>query len=492
MTTSHYVSKGITNDEPESFFERWLIMPKVLYFMLNMYVYAFHGVMNLYFTEIMGFEYYQIGFASCVIAFNFFGSMLWSNLADRTGKSKLIIIVTSVLYILVACGLGLYRPEKDAEGQLAWISYILAFGGFALYNFFLSGAFPLMDAQILGNLAKNPKLSKDQFNNQRMWGAFGHFAATMCSFWCYDKHKPKEMVIFQIVVGVIFIAVVCFGIENVKPFKHGHHGGSSDKTKETSAPARNPLIVLMTNPSFIFFMLFISCSGVIRSVSSTYQKLITKEAMNRCPWLKKVDMSLTGDEAIAAKAAAERTINTLTGAVDFGRMGSEVLVYLLAKPLKEFFGVYWVLVLSQLVGILRVWGYGMIDVKKTYSFYAAFGIELLKGFSSGLVSSSAIPIASAIAPAGCESTAQGLYSGNYSGLSNLFGGLLSGFILKYYYGQRDNVTTKAVWNLIDSQKTFLWTAYICLFVTVLMMAKFIFMDRVMGLPGFPRKHSLSH
>ena len=33
----------------------------------------------------------------------------------------------------------------------------------------------------------------------------------------------------------------------------------------------------------------------------------------------------------------------------------------------------------------------------------------------------------------------------------------------------------------------------CFVVTVLMMGKFIFIDRVMGIPGFPRRrHSLAH
>lgn len=488
MTAGHYVSKAIVADDSESFFERWLIMPKILYTTLNMFVYAFHGLMSIIFVEKFKFEYYQVGFASSVIAFNFFGSMIWANLADRTGRHKLIIIVTSAIYTVVACLLGYFAPDKPTM-----LVYLGAFFGFALYNFFLSAAFPLLDAQILGMLSKNPKHSKDQFNNQRVWGALGHFIATLCSFYFFSKTDPKPAIIFQVVSSVLFIAAVWFGVRDVKPVKHGHHhGGHSDKHKEAMAPSGNPTVILMTNPSFVFFMLFVACLGIIRSVSSTFQKLIAHDAMSKCPFISN---ELKGD----ARAHAQRVQSAY---VDFGRMLSEVAVYLLAKPLKNAFGVYWILVFSQLTGILRVWGYGVINTEKVSAFYYAWAIELLKGFSSGLVSSSAIPIASAIAPAGCESTAQGLYSGNYSGLSNLFGGVLAGGILWYYFKKRpeapafETELAKKQYshplNRDECQKMFCWVSGLCVVVTALMMAKFIFMDRVMGLPGFPRKHSLGH
>jgi MFS family permease len=145
-----------------------------------------------------------------------------------------------------------------------------------------------------------------------------------------------------------------------------------------------------------------------------------------------------------------------------------------------------VLAFSQLVGIARLWGYGLVDVSGVYGYHYLCGLELLKGFNSGLISSSAIQIASSLAPPGCESTAQGLYSGMYSGLSMAFGGIVGGLVLHYRYVAGDSDAIQ-----IDNvQFMFRWVSVASLIITLALMAKFIFVDRVMGIPGFPRRHSI--
>jgi hypothetical protein len=481
-------------DPKESFIERWLIVPKLLYFILNMFVYAFHALLGFIFVDQWKFSYYLYGYATSIVACNFFGAMLWTSLADRTGRYKMIIIITSVLFTIVACGMGMYQPEDPSI-----MIKVFIFVGFGLFNFFLSAVFPLLDAQILSNLAANPKLSKEQFGIQRLFGAIGHFVATLVSLFVYDKHDPKGPVIFQLIVSIMFIIAVWFGVKDVTPIKgHGHHG-ADDKNKEkihqvplsqampmapTPAPAsaadelsaegtagvRHPIIALITNPNFMFFMLFVACSGVVRSVTSSFQKQVVG--------------SVTSSFLKQSGSMEKRPDNKLIAAVDFARMISEIAIYLLAKPIKNMMGVYWILVLSQLVGIARLAGYGFLSIDYWLSYYLCWGLELLKGFSSGLISSSAIPIASRIAPPGCEGSAQGLFSGNYSGLSMALGGGIGGGILHLYdhYGSQDPIS--------DCQWMFIWVSVGTLAVTMLMMLKFIFVDRVMGIPGFPRRSSM--
>lgn len=505
---SPLIKQSSREDVPEeSFFERWLIMPKLLYFILNMYIYALHSLLGFFFTDQWRFPYYVYGYATIIYATNFFGSMVWSSLADRTGRYKLIVIMTTILFTATAVPLGLYRSESSPGEGVSFNKIALVMVGFGLYNFFLSAAFPLLDAQILGMLSRNPRLSKDQFNNQRMFGAVGHFLSTLISMLLYNAKDPNDngVIYFQLAVSALFVLVVWLGVEDVKPVKraHGHHAappeavkgkevlerGTSERlspdgpqqvpltdvppTSMTPAPPsaadelasegaygeRHPIRSLLLSPNFMFFMLFVACAGVIRSVSSSFQKLL--------------GMKASKDDKLK------------TAAMDFGRMFSEILVYLIAKPVKECFGVYWVLVLSQVVGIVRVLGYGYMDLKGEWAVWYGNGLELLKGFSSGLVSSSAIPIASRIAPAGCENSAQGLYSGNYSGLSMALGGLIGGIFLHVMYDA--NFPEQDIYSC---QAMFRWVAIGCSVVTLLMMAKFIFMDRVMGIPGFPRRHSL--
>jgi hypothetical protein len=407
------------------------------------------------------------------------------------------------------------------------LDYLKVFTGFGLLNFFLSAAFPLLDAQILGMLAKNPKLSKEQFGNQRMFGAAGHFASTLLSFIVYKNLKGT--LIFNLLTYIGFFIAVVFGVQDIKVAKGGHHGHHApqmprvdEKGKDvirspspmpvaeglhqvpiaqamTMAPSpappsaadelcaeggagvKHPVIALLTNPSFMFFMVFVAGMGTVRSVTSSFQKLIALDVASVDPknpsW-----MALTfGLSPLAEK-------HLLTALVDFGRMLSEIFVYVYAKSMRNAMGIYWILVLSQLVGIVRMYGYGLLPNRGPnvrYSYYGAWILELLKGFSSGMVSSSAIPIASRIAPAGCESTAQGLFSGNYSGLSNGISGVVSGLILNFMYEAGNKIKEKD-----DIQSMFCWVSLGTFVVTIAMAAKFVFIDRVMGVPGFPRRHSL--
>lgn len=506
--------EGPVAREKESFVEYWLIMPKLLYFMLNMFVYATHSLLPKLFVEHWGFSRADYGLVTSLYVCSFLGSLFWTHYANRTGKYRAVVIMTSLAYAAVNC-LMMYFKADNRWKQAAIIV------GFAATNFLLSAVFPLVDAQILGSLSKNPKFSKDQFNKQRMWSAVGHFAATMLSFCIKNRHASTDFrptIIYQIVVTGIFVVCVWFGLEDVSPARRKHQGAPAgdksqpaEKSKEgdvhqvpvadaptvplTPAPAaaldeltaegtqggRHPAAVLFASPSFMFFMLFVTCSGVIRAITSAFQKPLATDASKQCPFFYE-DWKMTQPKPWTEE---ERKFwgDVNAGAIDFGRMIPEMLVYLGAKRLIAYWGVYWVLVSSQFVGIARALGYGLIDLSKPSAYYYTWIFEILKGFSSGLVSSSAIPIASRLAPAGCEDAAQGFFSGNYSGLSMALGGILAGGILRLLQGDGTHAVR-------DTQQMYLYVGFACLLVTIVMAIKFTFLDRVMGLPGYPRKHSL--
>ena len=488
-------------ESKESFAIRWLIMPKILYFMLNLFVYGFHSLLFMLFIKQWKFAYYMYGYATLIVSMNFFGALIWSSLADRTGRYKLIIIGTAIAYTIVACSMLLFKAEEGEK--LTMYKIVLVFVGFGFFNFFLSAAFPLVDAMILGMLSTYPNVTKDQFGNQRMFGAIGHFVATLCAMTLYrSKDDVLSVFIFQLVVSTIFILCVWFGVKDVQPLKGGHHhhyqppnktrnfasrgsptasaplhqvpvsqalamaptpappAAVEELSAEGQAGQKHPVRTLLLDPNFLFFMLFIACLGVVRSVSSSFQKLIA------------VDIA--------------HGSNVMAALVDGGRMVSEIFVYLVSKRLKNAMGIYWILIFSQVMGILRILGYANVSIDASYAYWAAWGLELIKGFSSGLVSSSAIPIASRIAAPGCENSAQGLFSGNYSGLSMALGGLIGGGILHLYYYEGCSLAEQSV----HAQSMFMWVAIGTSVVTFLMTIKYIFVDRVVGIPGFPRRQSV--
>lgn len=512
----------------ESFMDKWLVVPKILYFVLQLYVYFAHAIQSLVMLDEWGMDLSETSIVNSMMIVNFFGAMLWSYLADKTGRYKAVISGSCVLYTLFLVLLQLPGFERGTSFRYYYLMFV-----FAGLQFFLASAFPLVDALILGILSSKPNVNKSQFGFQRLFGAPGHYLATVVSLLLTNSRNntplpedvksmaagaakdaavkafkasvkaahiatlnaveykgfvsslissyhycDKGFLAASMVCSVIFIISIFAFVPDVKPVKGGHHGAShKDGGKAVEAP-KNPILTLLLSPTFMFFMLFVLFSGIIRAVTTTYQKPIVLDIVH-------------GDKSKLA-------------GVDFYRTVSEVFVYATSKYIVSYLGVYWVLVLSQVTGILRVFWYGVIDRKASSAYWMAVGCELLKGFSSGLISTSAIPIAGDLAPAGCEGSAQGLYSGNYAGLSNFLGNYLSPFVTRAFQMRDPEYEAPVIENgkkiltpkymeiqFKAVQNMFITVSVATFAITLLLMAKFIFVDRVMGIPGFPRRRSFA-
>lgn len=445
----------------QSLFERWLIMPKLLYFMLSCVIYGFHNFGTKYFIDEWGLKLYEVGYVSAFGGFSFLGAIFWTNLADRTSKHKIILIVTTIGYCLILSLLNLKPfPKENGLLRFAYTSSV-----FAIANIFQSGIFPLLDAAVLGILMKNPRFSKDLFGYQRIAGSFSHSFVNALSGFLLHTYGFLSVFAFVALSGAIFVFCIIVGIPhdavsgNPAGSGHGHHGhhgasghgaNKTEEIREIKSWRDYPSIRLLTNFSFLFFMLFILTTGIVRVVMTNYQAQFIMD---------KVKFG-----------------TIMAGIVAASRLISEVLVYLVGKKLIAIFGVYWILMFAQITGILRLFGYAMLGYalegydKAPVSLQAAsFGLELLKGLNSGLIVSSAIRIASDTAPRGCESTAQGLFSGNYNGLSNAVGGLLAGYLL-YIQDEGTN----------QLRTMFLWVSMGSAAVTFLLGLKYALIDRVLG------------
>ncbi len=521
--------------------ERWLVMPKLLYFTVSMFVYAFHGIMPLIFIDAWKFDYYQLGYSSILMVVSFFGSMFWTSQADRTGKCREILIVSSIAYTVMGA-LLMFPDFAQYRGSTA--ALVIVFAGLALFNFFLSAAYPLVDSQVMAMLKSNPRVSKSDFGYQRMWSAGGHFTATLLSYLAFKKFEKMGCAAFQAVVTVAFVATIYYGVSNGRPRRSSKKHGAAGKAKQavsaaipssqqgaamseaagdrietlsvsssislsstsstgndqahqvslvdtlplapTPAPPsageelmhgdddginERPVATLLSLPSFVMFLLFVCSAGIVRSISGAFQKNIVHEAGTLGASSSKKDLMGT------ALTEAPRVV-------------SEVFVYMISASLKQSLGAYWILVLSQVVSIVRLFGYGCLPFRQSYTRPLVWLLELLKGFSSGLVSSSAIQIAGDIAPAGCERTAQGLYSGMYAGLSMAISGFISGGYLQYRY-LTSTATSNAGQDITHVMMLHIWVGVVVGIITLVQVAKFIFIDRVMGFPGFPRRSEMA-
>jgi len=486
----------------KAFCSKWFISYKVIYFVLNMYIYAFHTVQTLLFKS-KGWElsYSITGLMSTVLIGNYFGGKIWGQMADRTNKHKEIIAWTTLAYTLL--GFFMCFPEyvvfskdgflKTRIGEnFAYVAQISSgWILFFLFSFFLSSAFPLTDRLVIGMLATNPKATKDSMGIQRLFGAFGHLLISIIGlkFYAYSEKQGDDLGIvtfineysliqftnssygktliflMQVVSSALFIGCIFFLVpKNLKvPAKKGHVVASKkvvekDFNEEEVKDTRSPEMILLSNPSFLMFIIFILCSGLTRCVTANYGKLIIEDVIGK-----------KGVKVIKDAEAA--------------RCVSEVLAYATAPFIKKSLGIYWVLSLSQAFSVIRMIAYGLVPKNEdklsfsNFQYFFVLTLELIKGFTSGFISSSAIPIAHNLAPAGCETSAQTLYSGVYSGLSSGLGGLICWVYLDAF---TDN-------KIEDTMSLNYYLGIICGLVSIVMIGKFIFVDRVMGFPGYPAR-----
>ena len=331
----------------------FLIFPKALYFCLNLVVYAAHAFQAQFFMDVWKLPVHEFGYISSLQGFNFFGALVWSHVADKAGKPKMIMSVCATVYCIMMCLLAapVFRGEEQQFYRRAYAAVVNGTG-----QFFLAGCFPLLDALVMAMLARDPRNSKEIFGRQRLWGTFGHCAATyICIFAIWLAGGYGGMFVSLALCTVSFIAFIYFGIPSNLDFdlKKGHHGhaGGHDKkptnltaAQEAAAAERDrptvgsPTIRLLRNPHFLFFTFFILIAGYVRSIMTNFQSYFLSKVLNQ-------------DNKFVANAGAVRVI-------------TEVAVFFFGKQLMALMGPYWMLILSQVTGIARIFGYAVIPVKK--------------------------------------------------------------------------------------------------------------------------------
>lgn len=437
-----------------NFVEDWLIVPKMLYFGLNVVVYSTHAFLFQYVSSTWNISKGEYSLTNFVQFTNIAGSFVFSRLADRTGKYRLIVAGCVAAYCTCMC-LLLF---PIFENQVLKLAHYLTIN--AACFFFTAGTFPLLDSMVMSKLSSNPKLSKEMFGRQRLWGTIGHCIIGVIVHEAYDHFGKNYHVMFYtlIISSVAFIATVFFGIpadlkiEAHSHGHHGHHGGNKDNKEASASPAasgpRPTAFSLMTSPSFSFFLGTVFVAGFIRSIITTYQSPFITEELHY------------------SKAVVSNSI--------FVRVFPEAALYFFSKEITQWLGIYWVLLIGHTAGVVRMFGYTLVpkgsanDSKPSnIAYISILALECLKGVNSSLVISSAARIASDMAPKGLASTAQGLVAGTWQGLSMTIASL-SGFFLV---------------NTFEIGATFVICSTAGAICIVLIILKFAMVDRVIFAPS---------
>lgn len=489
-----------------SIIHRWLILPKLLYFTLNMLVYSLHAFATKFYIKEWNFKAEWVGYMNALQFFNFFGSIFWSSLADKTGKHRTITVLGAFMFCTLNTLLLIHYFDEERWTGRFWAICLNTLG-----MFFLSGLFPMVDAQVISLLSRDGAFSKDIFGKQRMWGSVAHTAATAVSHVLRIVFRSSlGMFIGMNLSGIAFIVVVLLAVPGdlkIEKGKHHHHGddkkkqeapspapsptlsvesgvsttsttsstGASDPAAAaekiqvamaaTPTPAvplqvtdhdrvSNPVMALIKKPAFLFFMTFVLVAGYVRSIMTIYQKYFVADVLGM------------NDESSVY--------------LDVFRLMSEMATFFFSKHIIQALGVYWVLIISQVCGLLRMLVYGLYkhlpenEIVKEVIIYSA---ELLKGLNTGLIVSAAIKLVTEMAPRGTENTAQGLFSGTYAGLSMAVAGIGGGLLLQFF-PTGEETDTKII-DQVRFQGMFLVSTVVCFIVILLFFFKYAFIDRVM-------------
>ncbi len=437
-----------------SFFDHWLFMPKLLYFFLTMVTSSTHAFLYQYVSTTWHIQPHEFGYTNFVQFTNIFGSYIFARLADRTGAYRPILTSCIFGYCVFRCLLMFPIFDYHSQYTLAMLHY-LTINGAAF--FFIGGTFPLLDALVMNQLSSNPEYNKEIFGRQRLFATIGHCVVGVLVDWAIKSQYSKSnfenpltiMFCVLIVTSVTFALLVFWGIPP----------SAIIETKESESENRFSLSLnskenLLMNPGFLFFLFTIFVAGIVRSVITNYQSAYITAELH-------YDKSVVTDSI-------------------FIRVFPEVALFFFSKEVTQYLGIYWVLIIGHISGVLRMFGYTLIKGNQEYFTISSDGVqtlseispprsitlyiyflECLKGVNASFVISSATRIAADMAPKGMSSTAQGYTAAVWQGLSNTVASAICICTVKLIYIRGTMLYTSLV-------------GMICIFAILL---KFMLIDR---------------
>lgn len=476
----------------KTFMERHLLWPKILYFSLYLAIYSANALAGPYMIQKWGITPSSAGFILALQGVNFIGAIFWTGLADKTGKHRILLssatFIGAIMFFL-HCLPRIFDWKLSVAMDMAYISTMLT-----IMWFFQSAMFPLLDSAMISLLSQDPAFSKDQFGIQRLFGSPAHPLASIIQALTQLAEGKTQIYLYQSIAfgaATIFAGLVLLGVpEHTKqiPKSFAHHGHKdqnkpphlSQATALPLAPSpivpaapeldlqstekeRSPVVRLLLDPGFLFFMLFVVSAGLLANSLTLFLP---------------IHQVISKTKAKGPAAAGPAPQNSFMDAAlpKLPSMVSEIAVFFTSRYLMRTFGVYWLLLGSQFFGIIRLMSYAF-GPEKPPMWYSSI-VEVTKGLNSGLIVSAGVRVASDIALPGCSNSAQGLFSGTYKGVSTSLAGIVGGILLTVF----DQ----------DIRRLFFWVGIFAIFTTVSFFFKFLLIDRSIGLPGMPRKEVDTH
>lgn len=385
------------------FIHDYLVLPKLLFLSLNMTVYSTYYFTSNYFKTVWNIPIDDYGVMQVLTGIGFFGSIFWTMLADRTKRHKVILLSAVLGFCATFCLLRLELFNADVFWRkILFVSIVTS-----IATFFTSALYPLLDNRVFALLSATPNFNTQMYGQQRLWGTVGQAFITQVNAFGIRSWLGYDTIFISLVIStLIFVVLVAVSIPRDASEPEVQKEISTIPVKEeTEKSSWQPMRALISSPQFMFFLFLAFSAGYVRSVLGHF-----------LPYFFEFQVTLS--QPVYNAALQTKII-------------SEIAFYFMGKPLMDKLGVFWVMMIGQLTGLIRVFGYAIVPPTPKWSFVAFF-LEFLKGVNNACIVIAGVHIAHGLAPATTEATAQGFFSGVQASLGNASAGFIGGMILKFY------------------------------------------------------------
>jgi PPP family 3-phenylpropionic acid transporter len=348
------------------------LWPFTFYFLLCAAT-AFVSPFIVLYYQGLGFTGAQIGLLTGIVPLiTLFSAPLWTGLADATHRHQLLMSIAILVGVITTFAFPLLN---------AFVPVLL---NAVLLYIFVSPVTPFADSATMFMLADE----KEMYGRIRLGGAIGYGMAALVAGLLVQNH------------GLRFTFWGCatlflLGLIVSQKFVYGQ--------SEADNPARDRVRTMLTNPRWLLFLVVAFAGGAELAVFNNYL----------FPYMKE----LGANESTMGLALMVGTISEIP-TLFFGNR--------LIKRLKS----YGLLMLSMVVIGLRMLLFAASGTPSLVLF-----IQLLNGLTFTAMWVAGVSYADENAPAGMNTTAQGLFSAIFLGFGMAVGGFIGGPLLESIGGR---------------------------------------------------------
>lgn len=182
-----------------------LLTPKLMYFTMNLVVYSFHLYRGPFIVDYLELGKGYVGLSGTLMGLASFPCItLWSGLADRLGRHKLVL--SCITMATVACFELLFLKFESMTLRFFYTTAMLM-----LYSAFLAGMQPLLDYEALELLSSKPGFSKEIYGRQRLWGTVAYSCITLGGAYLMKIFGGFEVLgVVMPTAAVVFVVTLYF------------------------------------------------------------------------------------------------------------------------------------------------------------------------------------------------------------------------------------------------------------------------------------------